>query len=114
MVKLSDEVSARVIGPVNSIAPADAVLLLVISPERTMPLSPTRVILDALTVPPRVIVPDPSPAVPSVNEIISSSPVLVIFPAIVISPPPLFIENVPSTCTVPRKLTSPTVVKEEG
>ena len=81
----------------NNTVSADTVLLLVISPERTMPLSPTRVIFEALTVPPKVIVPVASPAVPSVNEIISSSPVLVIFPAIVISPPPLFIENVPST-----------------
>ena len=97
-----------------------AAVEVVMSPPRLIPVSPVNVtdlmllVLPAVLpiVPPIVIVPVPSPAVPSVRVTISSPFVPVIFPAIVISPPPLSTEKVPARTTFPKKLTSPLVANE--
>ena len=110
---------AKVTGPVKAIAPSAAVEV-VMSPPKLIPVSPVidtdlmLLVLPAVLpiVPPMVMVPVPSPPVPSVRVTISSPSVPVIFPAIVISPPPLSTEKVPSTTTFPKKLTSPLVANE--
>ena len=89
---LSVPVSAIVTGPVNAIAPAAPVLLLVISPPNEIPPSPIKVISPVETVPPKVIVPEP---VPSSRVRASSAPALVMFPEIEIFPPLVFTSKSP-------------------
>ena len=106
-------------GPVNDIALLAAVEV-VISPPRLTSVSPVKetdlILLVEPAVlpmyPPIVIVPAPSPPVPSVKVTVSSPSVPVIFPAIVISPPPLSKVKAPFTTTLPRKFTSPEAVKD--